>query len=317
MHDNDFLRDLTDRAERTIPDLTVHTDQVIPRAHRRRRLIRAGQTAGVLAVLAVIAGGATWAWQDRPAPPALPSPTVSPSPHDSPAPSPEPTPSDSPEPPQPPAQTEAPPAPEVTAELPYWHTRIENNVPSLVDAYGAYSETWRAIGRTGLSMTEGNPETALALDPAVETLFPADRDPIELPTDAGRLPTDVAELRAVLQSTPDVYASPEHAAVSRAWDLLEWGGIIPGEVRRTAVQVIFTSELTEVSEGHDDTGRPGLVVVFHHDDIAQFNLIIDPDQALLLQVDGLEGIWSGLYYWEAVAGPPFDPGPVAPATTSP
>lgn len=313
MNDDDFLRDLTDRADRAAPDVRVHTDRVIPRAHHRRRVIRTTQTVGVIAALAIIGGGITWAWTDRPEP-AEPQPTVTSSPTPTPTPTPAPTPESTPTPTTPP-QPPAPVIPEVSAEFPYWHSRVVNNVPALVDAYGSEWETWVALDRIGLDIYDGDQSLAYTLAPGYSsTTVRIDGVDMFLPQAAPQLPTDPPALRTALLSTDldkidsaeAAERDPELTAVMGAWDLVELGGLVPAEVRAAALQILVDSPLATVTDGSDDTGRPGIVIELAGPELA-YRLVVDPDRLVILQIDGHDGVDSILLYQEAVATLPMDP----------
>ncbi len=279
---DDFLRSLTERADRAVPSIPVHTERVIPRARRRRTIIRGSQSLAVIAVLGVVIGGVGWAWQDRPAPPALPSPTASPSPTPSPTPSPEATgPAVSAPAPTQEATAPTPEAPplQVTADLPFWHTVVETHFrddPTVV------SESWVAKNQDGLLITDGDQEGALGHFPLMVYLH--DWLGLDPALDPDGYPQDEATLRAALTvAAADQDPSYREVTITAmAWHIVEAGGLLPESLRRAAWNLLLHSEATRVTPGSDITGRTGQVV--HFTSSEDFTIVVDPDRLLLLQI---------------------------------
>ena len=288
MRDDDFLRSLTDRAERAVPPISVHTDQVIPRARRRRRVTRTSQSLAVIAVLGAVGGGVAWAWQDRPAPVAVPSPTTSPSPTPSASPSAAPTtppttpPGADPAPTQAaPPQTPAAPQIQVTDELPFWHTVIEDHrgdQPTIV------SEAWVAKDVNGAVIVDGHQEDPLGQFPLMLHLH--DRLGLDPSLDPDRYPEDETTLRAALTAaTVDQDPGSQEGEITvNAWRIIEAGGLLPESLRLAAWNLLLHSDQTRVVPGTDISGRPGQVV--HFVSSGDFQVVIDPDRLLVLQIGG-------------------------------
>lgn len=292
MNDDDFLRSF---AERAVPDVPVHTERVIPRAHRRRRIIRTAQTVGVIAVLGVVAGGIGWAWQDAPNPIATPSPTVSPTPTPTVEPTPDPEPST--EAPAPPVETETPAVAldEVTGALPYWHIRVTRPDSDLV------YETWTAIDLNGVAIADQDPATAGGVYP-VGTLLG-----LMFATD-GPWPETAEEFqRAVGGAEPTDSMHPDDVYAERAMDVLFFGGAAPRELRAVAYELLLDSPLVTTAPGTDIDGRPGDVL-----EVAlswgTYRLVVDPGTLLILQQENpIEDGAITLSTHEAVTGPPVTP----------
>ncbi len=308
MNDDDFLRSFADRA---IPDVPVHTERVIPRAHRRRRIILTTQTVGVIAVLGVVAAGIGWTWQEAPNPIATPSPTTSPSPTPTAEPTPEPEPEPSTEAPAPPIETEVPPRPalQITGDLPYWYIRSDWTS----DGHTGYTETWMSPGRTGLWMSDGNVDSAFGRDDDAAALpWVIDGEQVSGLTVLDRLPTDAGGLRVVIEQTVAVYSPPasrvEEDIFSRAWSILEYGGVAPLDLRLAALDVLTeSSSVTSVRSGSDSIGRPGTSIEFGGE-LDAYRLVIDPNTALLLEsTDLVNGNQVVHTTQNAVAAPPFAP----------
>lgn len=306
MNDDDFLRSFADRA---VPDVPVHTERVIPRAHRRHRIIRTAQSIGVIAVLGVVAGGIGWAWQDAPNPIATPSPTISPSPTAAPTSTPDPEPST--EAPAPPVQIEepAPPALQITADLPYWYIRSE----WVSNGDTGYTETWVSPGRIGLWMSDGNVDSASGRDDDAAALpWVIDGEQVSGLTVLDRLPTDAGGLRVVIEQTVAVYGPPtsrvEQDIFLRAWGILEYGGVAPLDLRLAALDVLTESPYaTSVRSGSDSIGRPGTRIECG-DELDAYRLVVDPDTALLLESTNLVNGNQVVHTTQnAVAALPFAP----------
>ncbi len=302
MNDDDFLRSFADRA---VPDVPVHTERVIPRAHRRRRIIRTAQSIGVIAVLGVVAGGLGWAWQDAPNPIATPSPTSSPSP----TPTPVPTPTHTPEPSAvestPPARVSSGPA-SVTADEPYWYirTETEGHPPP-------YYEEWTALDQPGMSWVGGTVESLYGLRSVREEVAEL-TDPLgnvaitDLPHDAQGLED------LILQGTPSGDDASGTDVMMRSVDILRLGGAAPADLRQAALDLLLASPYIVTEPGSDGVGRPGLVLT-QIDVELPGSYVVDPDRLLVLQFTSSLDDTAHRFFGEAVVAPPIAPPAFGPA----
>lgn len=308
--DDDFLSSLNDRVNRAVPTVPVHTERVIPRARRRRRVTRAAQTVGVVAVLGVVAGGVGWAWQDQPRPVATQPPTVSPSP------TPSPTPTDSP---LPEPSTEAPAAPvetpdssasaptEVTDALPYWHLRTETRA----DGVTSVSDTWVAMDQPSMSTVDDDLGTAQPMQTARQTL---DSMMGVIAWD-GQFPEDAATLRTMLEEDASAYAlnpdALESTVLLHALAILREGGVLPASLRQAAWELLTASDGVTVTPATDALGRSGQMVVLDADDGSSRYSIVDVTHYQVLQ-SRWDDLSIDILTGEAVAGPPITPPAIDP-----
>ncbi|WP_024285474.1 hypothetical protein [Cellulomonas sp. KRMCY2] len=286
--DEDFARTLRMRLDAVAPRLDVDTTRVVPRARRRRAVVRG---LGTFALAAVVAGGG-WAAQARPwsswaaAPPAalvgpVPTPSVTPTAE------PDPTPSVAPV-----------VQPTVLAGT-YWYTLRQSSYAG--DEH--QEESWLSRDEPGLLVTDGDLTTATGVGPRdVIGRFRIDGEWIDMLRDPALLPVDPTALEDVLRASvePDRRSGTDDDKVfGMARDLLLDGGLLPVGLRQAAWAVAAGVPGVTASDGADSTGRTGEVLEHTADGVVT-TLVRDPETGLLLEEssDDLEGSsddWSSTY----------------------
>ncbi|KSW29901.1 hypothetical protein [Cellulomonas sp. B6] len=261
-----FVQGLRARADAAVPRVDVDVDRVVPRARRRRRVVRGAAGATTLALVL----GATWGASAvlgvgpvRDAPPAGlgtgrsgadPAVTAAPSP-------------DADARPTVPADAGVADDGTVTG-VPgdpwdgpdrYWYTLKESSW-----GYEERNETWSSRERPGLNVTDGDLSTAWALSPQPGlgswviggVRYEQLADPRFLPTDPAELATAV---RAGL--LPDRGAGTDDDKVfGEAVSALGDAGLYPRDLREAFWGVLASLPGSQVDVGEDGRGRTGEVL---------------------------------------------------------
>lgn len=297
--DEEFARELRERALAAAPRSAVDLDAVMPRARRRRARRRAGGVGG-LAVVAVTGVLAAQAWAGGPGVvdvgPAATGPlgrTATASPGDG-------------VPPE--AEAEAvrlaaeeaaqaagadltaadEPGESGTAQgaAPYWYVLVETPAP---DGGTARTETWRSRTSPGLAVSDGDLTAPVAVGPA-DVVGRLRIDGARAATLSGPtlLPTDVEGLGRVLRDSvePDrtTPGGEDDAVFLLVQDVLRDGGVLPTDLLRGVVEVAGSLPGATVSAGTDSRGRPGVVVAYTGSSGRTDRLVVDPVSWLPLQV---------------------------------
>ncbi|WP_087508127.1 hypothetical protein [Cellulomonas iranensis] len=293
-----FVQGLRARVDAAVPRVDVDVDRVVPRARRRRRVVRGAAGATTLALVL----GATWGASAvlgvgpvRDAPPAGlgtglgadPAVTAAPTPDAEPRPT--------------------VPADAVVADdgtvtgVPgdpwdgpdrYWYTLTESQWPQDMDGVVTMGdverrESWHSRERPGLDVTDGDPTTVSASGPRVvmgSWVVAGVRhdmlaDPRVLPTDGGELALWV---RAGLE--PDRGAgSDDDKVFDVARTMLAGGGLYARELREAFWGVARSLPGAQESTGEDGAGREGVVLTWTGSDGQVNRLVRDPETGLLLE----------------------------------
>lgn len=299
-----FVQGLRARADAAVPRVDVDVDRVVPRARRRRRLVRGVAGATTLALVL----GATWGASAvlgvgpvRDVPPAGlgtglgadPAATAAPSPDAGPRPT---------------VPAEAVVAEDGTVtgvpgdpwEGPdrYWYTLTESQRPQDVDGVVTMGdverrESWLSRERPGLDVTDGDLTTVSASGPRVvigSWVVAGVR--YDLLEDPRVLPTDPDELGAVVRAglRPDRGAGTDDDKVfDQVRTVMAEAGLYPQALRDAFWQVAAALPGAQVSAGVDGAGRPGEVLVWTESSGRVSRWVRDPATGLLLETSASDG----------------------------
>lgn len=296
MHDDEFARVLRDRLDAAAPRVHVHTERVLPRAHRRRAVVRS--LTATAALTAVVAGGA-WAADARPwgeqgpvgpavtgqTDPTRPDPTVT-----DPAPAPSAVPTADPVEP---------------AQGTYWYTLVQSS-----GAEGTHTnESWRSLTEPGLLVRDGDLANAGAMGPVnVLGRFRIDGGWVDMLRDDTLLPSDPAALEAVLRASvePDRRSGTDDDKVfGMTQDLLHDAWRLPVDLRQAVWTVAAGLPGSVTGEGTDATGRPGDTLEHSQDGVVT-RWVREATTGLLLE-ESSDG-WAHTYTEQRwVDAPPVEP----------
>lgn len=298
------------RVDQVVPTVAVDVDRVVPRARRRRAVLRGGAAALTVAVLVGAGWGAGAVLG------AVPGPGLAPA-----------GPSGSP--------TAGEPVPSVPAQVPSEPAAAGPVVPAVADVAedGTVTgvvgdpwsgdepywyvlsvgvdgterrETWSSRERPGLGLTDGDAASAFAFGaPVVLGSFVLDGQRFEMLTDPTVLPTDGAALEAVLRASlqPDRGAgSDDDKVVEAVRSALSWEGLMAPALRDAYWAAAALVPGARVVAGEDAQGRPGEVLTYTASTGEEVVLVRDLSTGLLLQQGGT------LILEQRVAGdPPVEP----------
>ncbi|MEN1976926.1 hypothetical protein [Cellulomonas olei] len=308
--DEEFARELRERALAAAPPSAVDLDAVIPRARRRRARGRAAG-AGALALVAVTGVVAAQAWAGGPGGGAS---DVGPAGTGSLGRTATVAPTDGAsleaeaeaarraaeaaarEAASGPAATDAagtdgagtiePGSGTAQGAAPYWYVLMESPA---ADGGTERTETWRSRELPGLIVSDGDLTAPAAMGPTnVVGRFRIDGVWVDMLRDPALLPTDAGALGQVLRDSvePDRggEGSDDDKVFGMVQDLLRDGGILPTDLLRAAVGVAGGLPGATVADGTDDRGRPGTVVEYRPSTGGTERLVVDPATGLPLQV---------------------------------
>ena len=280
-------RALRERVDAAVPRVEVDVERVIPRARRRRAVVRTAVGATTLS-LVLAAGAGAVAVLDLPssqelvpagAPPAQPAPTTPPEPSDAPRPV--------------PATavvaddgtaTGVPGDPWDGADR-YWYQLIETRGP---DGDVEQREVWASRERPGLLLWDGNLQGAAATGPRVvigSWVVAGVRH--EMLADPRVLPTDAEELLRTARDSvqPDRGSgSDDDKVVDSVLTALGEGGLYDAELRDGLWGALVSLSGGVPVEGEDSAGRPGEVLTLRTSDGTEHRLVRARGTGLLLEV---------------------------------
>lgn len=293
--DEEFARELRERALAAAPASAVDLDAVIPRARRRRARGRAAGV-GALALVAVTGVVAAQAWAGGPGGGATdvgPAGTGSLGRTATTAPTDGASPVAEAEAARLAAEAAAREAEAAGADgagtaqgaAPYWYVLTESPAP---DGGTERTETWRSRELPGLIVWDGDLTAPAAMGPTnVLGRFRIDGVWVDMLRDPALLPTDAGALGQVLRDSlePDRGSgSDDDKVFGTVQDLLRDGGILPTGLLRAAVELAGGLPGATVTDGTDDRGRPGRVVEYRPSTGGTERLVVDPVTGLPLQV---------------------------------
>ena len=293
-----YAQRLRERVEAVAPRVDVDLERVVPRARRRRAVVRGGVGATTLALVLAAGWGAGAAF-DVVRPPAVPpaGPVV---------PAPAPAPSDeasAPEPERPTVPVEAVVAEDGSVSgVPgdpwegderWWYSVTESRSAVRMDD-GPWTlgdverrETWTSRERPGVWVSDGDVEHASAAGPRVvlgSWVVAGVR--YDMLADPRVLPVEADELGAVVRESlePDRGAGTDDDKVyGRVRDALSEGALLASELRHAFWEVAAALPGATVSTGQDGAGRPGQVLRWTDSSGAVRVLVRDTATGLLLE----------------------------------
>jgi hypothetical protein len=306
-----FVQGLRARADAAVPRVDVDVDRVVPRARRRRRVVRGAAGATTLALVL----GATWGASAvlgvgpvRDVAPAGPGTTV-------------PTPAEGSVPP------DGKPRPRVPAEAviaddgtvtgvpgdpwegdePYWYEKVE-----WVDADGAVrsSESWSSRERPGLRMTDGDVSRADVLGPIVVLgSYVLDGHRYEKLADPRALPTDPDALLAVLRASAEPerrLGTDDDKVVSMVHDALQQSALLPQDLRQAFWDAVRRVPGVEVVPG-ESRGRPAEVLTYRYVGTSGSERFVRDPATDVLEIGGLDSTAAVVVEQGPSGPPPVDP----------
>ncbi|MCL3860898.1 hypothetical protein [Actinotalea sp. K2] len=269
--EEDFARGLRERVDLVAPPVPVRLDRVVPRARRRRALVRGvASCAAAAAVLGGVAVVQALPWESTAVAPAS-------------------------------QETEDPSQGAATDDVAeevstgeeavsatggtFWYVLSESRDPGTTDA-PEVMESWSSLDQPGLLVWGGDLSTAAGKGPSdVVGRFRIDGEWVDMLREPERLPTDAAGLGEVLRASvePDRRSgSDDEKVFGMARDLMTAGGLVPDALRRAAWEVATGLPGAQMAPGEDSTGRAGQVVEYTQDG-APVRIVWDEDAALKLE----------------------------------
>jgi hypothetical protein len=306
-----FVQGLRARADAAVPHVDVDVDRVVPRARRRRRVVRGAAGATTLALVL----GATWgasavlgAGPVRDVVPAGAGTT-------------KPTPAEATVPPDGKPGSTVPaeaviaddgtvtgvPGDPWEGDEPYWYEKVE-----WVDAGGTtrYSESWSSRERPGLRMTDGDVSRADVLGPTVVLgSYVLDGRRYGTLADPRVLPTDPDALLAVLRASVEQGRRPgtdDDKVVSMVHDALLQSGLLPQDLRQAFWDAARRVPGVEVAPG-ESRGRPAEVLTYRYVGTTGSERFVRDPATGVLEIGGLDSTGVVVVEQGPSGPPPVDP----------
>ncbi|MCC2320346.1 hypothetical protein [Cellulomonas xiejunii] len=319
--DERYAQVLRERAAAVVPAVEVDVDRVVPRARRRRAVVRGGFTAGTLAlVLGVgsLAGSALGGAAPQPIPPAGTSGAEPPAASEPVAPS---------------VPTRRPTVPGVAViaadgtvtgvpgdpwdgDAKYWYQLTEASYPAWQDGVLMPPETqrgesWRSRERPGLLVSDGDLEAAMGTGPSVVLgtwVVAGQRH--EMLTDPTVLPTDGDELAQVVRDSLEEgrgAGTDDDKVYEVVRTALREGGLWAEDLRSALWAVAASLPGAEVGQGEDGLGRAGEVLRYRDSAGELHQLVRDASGLLLEDSSPEEGSYTRYLEQRPVDDVPVEP----------